>query len=123
MSREQVMRLAEAVRDAVINAWKDVDAPEGRSDISRLSEELESMESVDLSAIIAALLPDLAQQAKDAARYRYLRRKEAWKEHNLHVPGSVGAVFVASIDGCGYATDGEELDNAIDVAMKEYGHD
>lgn len=64
--------------------------------------------------------PD-AQLVEDAARYRYIRRKDAWKDYDLHSPGSVGAVFVAGDDGCGHALDESDLDAAVDAALAAAG--
>lgn len=55
--------------------------------------------------------------AKDAARYRYLRRPAAWAEDYISRRGAVSAVFVS--DGkVGHATDMQVLDDAIDAEMQ-----
>lgn len=121
MSREQAMKLAEAVRNAVIAAWQNVDAPEGRSDSSRILEELESMESVDLSSIIAAHLPDLEQQAKDADRYNLIHQSmsdpvldQIISRHLQAIEDELGEDKVPTKP---------QLDAVLDAAMKESGHD
>lgn len=72
--------------------------------------------SEPLTALQAALNARAGGDAKDAERYRYLRRPEAWNEGYLHVNGAISAIFVS--DGQrGHATDGEKLDAAIDAAL------
>ena len=52
----------------------------------------------------------------DARRYRWLRRKDAFKENYLKTKGGVSAIFVS--DGrVGHATDTEHLDAAIDAVL------
>lgn len=58
-----------------------------------------------------------AEDVRDAARYRWLRRHDAWKEYDMYIAGSVGATFVADGTGRATATDGASLDSAIDAAM------
>ena len=103
MSHEQAMRLAEAVREACIGAWASVDEV----------DELESMESVDLSAIVSAHLPDLEQQAKDAVRYKWLR-DQFWVEEEARF--RLNLIDTEYSDVYHIA-----LDEAIDAAMKESG--
>lgn len=52
---------------------------------------------------------------RDAERYRYIRRPDAWKEQYISVRGGISAVYVS--DGrIGHAAHGDALDAAIDSA-------
>ena len=63
-----------------------------------------------------ALLARLSAAERDAGRYRYLRRPEAWKEDYLSAKGGISCIFVSN-GHTGFATDTEALDTAIDTAI------
>lgn len=70
---------------------------------------------------VAENLKDAEDNVADAARYRYVRRKEAWREvqDNPH-DGSISAIYVGRGDrGGGNALDTDELDTAIDLARSK----
>lgn len=58
----------------------------------------------------------LSAAERDAGRYRYLRRPEAWKEDYLSAKGGISCIFVSN-GHTGFATDTEALDTAIDTAI------
>jgi hypothetical protein len=63
----------------------------------------------------AAALRESEELSRDAERYRYIRRPDAWKEQYISVRGGISAVYVS--DGrTGHATHGDALDAAIDSA-------
>lgn len=72
-----------------------------------------------VSAIVAALsaAPQVPEDVmRDAERYRFLRRADAWEEEYINKQGAISAIFVS--DGSrGHATDLERLDQAVDAAM------
>ncbi len=72
---------------------------------------------------VAENLKDAEATVADAERYRYVRRKEAWREvqDNPH-DGSISAIYVGRGDrGGGNALDTDELDKAIDLARTKAG--
>ena len=96
---------------AAIEAVRDADAKKASSE----AYDLAYSRAFDLlrdqgQALVEALA--------DAERYRYVRRKEAWREvqENPH-HGSISAIYVGRGDhGSADAMDTEELDKAIDTA-------
>lgn len=89
----------------------------------KLRSMAEELKGPNGSELRAALL-QAAADAADAARYRYIRRKGAWREDRA-VLGAIGPVYITvSPDGQkqpyqGQAIDTEELDAAIDAFLKE----
>lgn len=75
--------------------------------------------NAELRAELAAAREELAALRRDALRYRFVRRTDAWKGHDLKRPGSIGPVFVANANGYGDALDTDRLDAAIDAALQE----
>lgn len=114
------LAVAEAVRDAAMVALGDE-----KSHLVVAGH----IKQLDLPAIIAAHLPDLEQQAKDAARYAWLRSQHEAQEVHSDTEGfswsepaaCAFTVFRPTRDeslepvGCFPG----ELDEAIDAAMKE----
>ncbi|MCS3807822.1 hypothetical protein [Xanthomonas sp. 4461] len=76
-------------------------------------------EYIAIRAIVAALSQQQAvpeDVKRDAERYQWLRRADAWHENYINKQGAISAIFVS--DGSrGHATDLERLDSAIDAAM------
>ena len=127
---EGVVRLAEKATPGpfVVDDYGDVTA--NGEDIARIASggyEAEHDAKLFASAVnfirarhteIAGMAKRLEAAERDARRYRYLRRPQAWKESYIHRLGGISAIFVS--DGHrGNATDTEALDVAIDAATQE----
>jgi len=82
----------------------------------------EPKQKYDIDSEVKLIAHLQEQLVRDALRYRWLRDTQDESHRQIeHGKGCIDTIYVANSAECGEALDGDDLDKAIDSAIKKYG--